>query len=398
MPRGRPRRQDPSIPAHIDQSKIPGGILWDRSGNGRWYVRELDAATDRVRAKTVAGRDARLSDLHAIAEARKGGARRGSVAYVLDRFHAHRDFKRLAASTRRHYEDYAAAIKVYPTKRGPLGEQIVDSLGTPYVRALIDQIADGKQADSPGGKSIPGYPTKANHWLRYLRRAFSWGIQHDACTTNPARGVDAVPEVRNHRMPERAVFRAVQEFARAAGARGAREKGRHPPYLWAGMELAYQARLRGIEVLTLHDGLIDELDLVLHTNRRKGSRDTQVLVGERTSQAIAALQAYRKEIWASRDLATPIRPEQRPLFVSEDGTRLTRSGWNTAWGKMMRAAVKARVLTADQRFGLHGLKHRGVTDSPGTAQHKQQGAGHKTPSMTHLYDHEIALVEPADDV
>lgn len=396
MTRGAPRKHDPTIPPHIDQAKIPAGIYWDRSGTGRWYVRDPKPGGG-MRAKTVAGREARLSDLHAIAETRGGGGRRGTIAYVLDAFHAHRDFKSLAASTRTHYEAYAAAIKVYPTRAGPLGDVLVDRIAQPFVRALIDRIADGVPAQG-GRAAVPGYPTKANHWLRYLRRAFGWGVEHGTNTSNPARGVKTVAERADPRMPERQIFRAVQEFARAAGQLGAREKGRQPPYLWAGMELAYQARLRGIEVLTLHDGHLDELQLVLTTNRRKGSRDTQVLVGERTLEAIAALQSYRADVWERRRLATPIRPDQRPLFVSEDGTRLTRAGWNTAWGKLMRAAVKACVLTEGQRFGLHGLKHRGVTDTPGTIQVKQQASGHKSPAMGHLYDHAVALVEPVDDV
>lgn len=395
MGRGRPRKHDPSIPAHIDQSKLPPGILWDRSGNGRWYVRE-PKPEGGTRARTVAQRAAKLSELHAIIEARAGGARRGTIAFVLDAFHAHRDFTRLAASTRTHYAAYALAIKAFPTRQGPLGEILVDRIAPPFIRALVDRIADGTPA-APGREAVPGYPTKANHWLRYLRRAFGWGIEHDKCRTNPAKGVRAVPEAADARMPSRQTFRAVQDYARSRGALGAREKGRQPPYLWAAMELAYQARLRGIEVLTLHDGLVDATDRLLLTNRRKGSRDNQVRIGDRTREAITALQAYRREVWERRRIPTPIAPEQRPLFVSEDGTRLTRAGFNTAWGKMMRAAVADGVLSDEDRFGLHGLKHRGVTDTRGTTADKQHASGHKTAAMAHLYDHEVPVVEPAAD-
>lgn len=37
----RPRKHNPTIPAHIDQRKIPKGVYWDSSGNGRWYVLEF---------------------------------------------------------------------------------------------------------------------------------------------------------------------------------------------------------------------------------------------------------------------------------------------------------------------------------------------------------------------
>lgn len=395
MGRGRPRKHDPTIPAHIDQSKLPPGILWDRSGNGRWYVRE-PKPEGGTRARVVAQRGAKLSDLHAIAEARAGGARKGTVAFVLDAFHAHRDFRTLAASTRTHYAAYALAIKSFESKAGPLGEILVDRIGPPFIRALVDRIADGTPAEG-GREAVPGYPTKANHWLRYLRRAFGWGIEHGHCLTNPAKGVKAVAEVADHRMPSRVAFRAVQAYAKARGALGPREKGRQPPYLWAAMELAYQARLRGIEVLTLHDGLVDADGELLLTNRRKGSRDNQVRLGARTREAIAALQSYRHEVWKRRNFATPIQPQQRPLFVSEDGTPLTRAGFNTAWGKMMRAAVAEGVIDQAERFGLHGLKHRGVTDTPGNHGDKQLASGHKTLAMVHVYDHDVPVVEAAAD-
>lgn len=391
MPRGRPRKHHPTIPAHIDQLKLPAGIYWDRTGAGRWYVLEREDAGGKATATTVAGPTAKLSDLHAIIESRKGGSPKGTIAYVLDRFHASLDFKQLASTTRSHYEDYAAAINAYPAKHGTLGELVVDRLGPPVFRHLVDTIAQGKPATTPGGKCTPGYPTKANHWLRYLRRAFGWGVEHDACKTNPCRGVRCVKEVRNHRMPELTVFRAVQAYARRCCALKPRERGALPRYLAAGMELAYQARLRGIEVLTLTDA--HDLEEDLQTNRRKGSRDNLVRKGTATAQAIAELQAYRNQIWTAKKRQVPIRAEQRPLLVSEDGEPLTRSGWNTSWGRLMRNAVRDGVITSDQRFGLHGLKHRGVTDTKGD---KKQASG-LTDAMVRRYDHELPRVEPADD-
>lgn len=405
MARGRPRKHNPKIPAHIDQASLPTGLYWDASGAGRWYVREA-GAEGRSKTSTVAGPTARLSELHAIMEDRAGSAAKGTVSFVLDAWHGAIEYKSLAPSTKAHYEDYAKAIKAYPTKQGAFGTFMVDRLSQPIIRELIHTIASGKPPTKPGGAVIPPYPSKANHWLRYLRRAFGVGIELGANKTNPARGVKCVPEVRDPRMPTRDAFRAVQEFARAAGAlstqdRGARAKGAMPVYLWAGMELAYQARLRGIEVLTLHDGLIngllDGVDANLRTNRRKGSKDNEVRIGARMREAIAALQAHRTTVWTHRRLGTPIRPEDRPLFVSEDGTILTRSGWNTSWSKLMRAAIDQGVITKDQRFGLHGLKHRGITDTTGTRSEKKDAGGHVTDTMAALYNHAVPLVEPADD-
>ena len=390
--RGRKRTYNPTIPRHIDQNALPKGLYWDKSGKGRWYVLEENPQTGKPRAVTVAGATAPLSELHAIMETRQGGLAKGTIAYVLEAFHGSLDFRELASSTKSHYEDYRNAITAYPAKGGTLGQLRVDVLGPPVFRRLVDVIAGGAPAAKPGEEPTPGYPTKANHWLRYLRRAFGWGVEHGHCKTNPCRGVKTVREVRNHRMPDRDVFRAVQAYAQRCSLLKPREKGCLPPYLWAAMELAYQARLRGIEVLTLTDA--HDIGDELMTNRRKGSRDNLVRKGSQTEAALRALAAYRELVWARKKRPIPMRPEQRFLFVGEDGDPLTRRGFNTAWGRMMRAAVAAGVLTQDQRFGLHGLKHRGVTDTTGD---KKKASGHKTDAMVHLYDHEVPVVEPARD-
>lgn len=52
------------------------------------------------------------------------------------------------------------------------------------------------------------------------------------------------------------------------------------------------------------------------------------------------------------------------------------------------------VITRDQRFGMHGLKHRGVK---GTGADKKTASGQITDSMARLYNHEPPRVEPADD-
>jgi len=55
----------------------------------------------------------------------------------------------------------------------------------------------------------------------------------------------------------------------------------------------------------------------------------------------------------------------------------------------MRNAVKEGILSQDERFGLHSLKHRGVTDTRGD---KKLASGHKTDAMMHLYDHSLPVV------
>ena len=53
------------------------------------------------------------------------------------------------------------------------------------------------------------------------------------------------------------------------------------------------------------------------------------------------------------------------------------------------------MIAREQRFTLHGLKHRGITDTKGKKAEKKEASGHKTDAMLDLYDHEVAVVEPA---
>jgi hypothetical protein len=55
----------------------------------------------------------------------------------------------------------------------------------------------------------------------------------------------------------------------------------------------------------------------------------------------------------------------------------------------MRNAVKDGILSLDDWFGLHRLKHRGVTDTKGD---KKEASGHKTDAMMHVYDHSLPTV------
>lgn len=110
-PPGRPRKAPPNLPSHIDYNMVPKGIYWDRSGRGRWYVLDRHPDGRGFKSKTVAQANARLSDLHIIAEQRLGSATRGSIAYVIDLFETSLTFSHLASSTQRHYRDYAAVLQ-----------------------------------------------------------------------------------------------------------------------------------------------------------------------------------------------------------------------------------------------------------------------------------------------
>lgn len=61
----------------------------------------------------------------------------------------------------------------------------------------------------------------------------------------------------------------------------------------------------------------------------------------------------------------------------------------------MHAAMEAKVIAEEDRFTLHGLKHRGITDTKGTKANKKRASGHKTAQALNIYDHDVPVVMPA---
>lgn len=375
MTRGRKRKPDPTIPSHIDAAKIPSGIYWRANSKGGVWWRFASG-----KREIVATENAMLSDLHAIMEA--DNAPQGSVNMVMTRFHQSTEFAGLASGTRRNYLALSEFISGYKTKIGiQFGSLEVDRLSPPIIQRLVETIAKDT-------------PTKANHVLRYLRRTLAWGRRMGLNKNNPASGVKQAKERKRNAMPQKDAFAIVLAFAKERAGRTAHAKGSVSPYLWAIMEIAYACRLRGIEAITLTDA--DGLQEGILCRRRKGSLTTLTEWNEPLREAWAFLDARRKEITDARSLPIPMTPDRRFLVVAEDGSPLSKSGFDSAWQRMIRMAMADGVIEPNQRFSLHGLKHRGVTDTKGNKADKMEASGHKDAKMVALYDHSVATVKPAE--
>lgn len=390
MARGRPRSKAPAnLPEHIDYSRVPKGIYWDPSGTGRWYVRDRDPDGPGWLTPTVANHRAKLSDLHTIAEQRAGRASKGSLSALMTAFHSSLEFRKRAPATRKDYDWCREVLEHRKLASGMTwGSLLVDRITVPFVQRLVEAIAAGNPDASP---PAPAAPAKANHVLRYLRRLCAWGIRFGYCTTNPATGVKQAEERGRISMPAHDAFGAVLAYARTRGAKKAHSEGSSPSYLAPLMHIAYLCRLRGIEAVTLTEG--NATDEGILSNRRKGSRDN---ITRWTPELRAAWQsaiARRDEILSKdkhRMRPTQIRPEDRPIWISEDAMPLSKGAVDQAWQKLMKAAIKDGIITEEQRFTLHGLKHRGITDSADKAS-----GGHRTEQMRQHYDHEIPVVDAA---
>jgi site-specific recombinase XerC len=379
MARGRKRKHDPSIPAHINQNTLPPGIYWNRKGRGRWFVFER-GPHGKLRRKTVATRDARMSDLHQIAEAREG-IDRATLSWLLDEFAKSTQYRELASGTRKQYDGCSRTAKTIVTKFGqPLGDVHVSRLSAPAIQRIVDSLAAN------------GTPTKANALLRYLRRVFRWGVNRGLCESNPAKGVEQAKERRALRMPSPETMAAVRDFAKARAELKAHTEGSVAPYLWICIELAYLLRLRSAELLLLSDACAKPEGILVH--RLKGSRANLVEWTSRLRAVWDAALDLRKRS-TRKGAITQLDPARRPLIVAQGGGKLSIDGLGTAWQRMIHAAIDAGAITADQRFGLHGLKHRGITDTAGNRAEKQDASGHKSAAMLDVYDHSVPVVKPA---
>ena len=389
MTRGRKRKFNPRMPGHIEQDALPAGIYWE---DNRWYILEPHPEGGRPRKRTVAYAPARLSELHAIMELAKGGDVRGTLSYVCDQFENSTEFKELSADTQRDYRWCAESACNYVLSDGKLmGTMPVARMNVPMVQRLVEVLATGRPVKGVQPEILPR-PSKANHVLRYLRRMFGWAIRFGLAEHNPAKGVRQVKEKADDKMPTPEAFAAVQDFVRARGQLKAHTRGSVPPYLDAVMTLAYNLRLRGIEVTTLTDAHMEKAGI--RSNRRKGSRDNVTRWNSELRAAWDWLIEYRRKTMDANKRPIPLKPERRRLLVSQSGTPLTRSALSTAWQRAITMAILERIIPEEDRFTLHGLKHRGITDTKGTRAVKHDAGGHATMEMTNRYDHDLPLVSP----
>lgn len=87
-----------------------------------------------------------------------------------------------------------------------------------------------------------------------------------------------------------------------------------------------------------------------------------------------------------------MHPENRPLIVAADGSELRKSSLDTAWQRLIKLAIEEEIITEEDRFGLHDLKRRGITDTKGTRHEKREASGHRSASMMDTYDLSVPVV------
>lgn len=282
------------------------------------------------------------------------GAPRKTLDWLFGEYLASTQHAQKAIKTRKDYEKNAIKLSQTITKNGTLFGQLDAERITPgVVRRYID---------ARGDKTVA-----ANREVAFLSVCFSWAVERDLLKFNPCKDVRRNSEKPRTRYVTDAEYAAVYQLASGW------------PHVQCAMEYAYLCRMRLCEVLDLKQSHITSTGLIIR--RRKGSRDNITTWTDRLKAVINASSKLPKPNITTEDLY---------LIRGQKGDRLTESGFETLWQRLMGKAV----ATGIERFTFHDLKAKGISDTEGD---KQQASGHKSTQMLDVYDRKLAQVKPAGE-
>lgn len=380
MPTRRSRTK--RYPPHIDPMKLPANCNFDPRGKGRWYAKVRTGST--ITTVGLGDASAKMSELHKAMESL--GQDVDCLDWLWSKFRASRQFTERTKATQADWTYCAGIIAKTPSKvPGITAGRVPLSAWRPAAfQKLIDLIAE-----------LNG-PSAAVHVSRYLRRLVNWSVLRELMHTSPLPDRFELPKERaRRRLPAKDVVARLLQFGQERSSIPAHEKGSVSPFICPTLILARRCRLRGVEVFGLTDA--DMLDDGIRCTRRKGSAGNVTRWTPELAATVKAAQRRRDAIWQAKGRAVPLKPEDRPLLVTQDGTPITKSTWQSAWTRFMRAAIGAGVIKQEDRFGIHDMKRRGATDTPGTKAEKMDATGHKTRSELDKYDFELPVVDAAGD-
>ena len=78
------------------------------------------------------------------------------------------------------------------------------------------------------------------------------------------------------------------------------------------------------------------------------------------------------------------------------GQAISGRTWQNAWRRFLELAINEGVMTKEEWFGLHDMKRRGTTDTPGTKAEKLEATG-LSERVLPVYDKSVPIVDPAPD-
>jgi len=344
-----PAKRTATFPPHIDPNKLPNGVVFDPRGRGAWRYRKGHGRKIRGRSIRLGDAALTLAEIWSAVERLSINAI-GSIQELSLLFQESADWLDLKPSTQKDYLNCHKAICATITRSGVLLGDMPLNAWTP---GAVRRYRDTRRKSSI---------SRAASEVRYLKRVFAWGVEYEYVISNPAKEVKPkAAEARKHYVSD-GEYRFVLDLARQSGS----------PYLANIMELAYMCRLRLSEVLDLDRSCLLKEGLL--AVRRKGSKD--------------ALVTWTAHLRTAID--PPGQTSIRWLFVSKSGGRMAETTVQTAWQRLMKSAVEGGLK---ERFTLHDLKRKGVSDFEGD---KLAASGHRSPQMLQIYDVLPATVAPTE--
>lgn len=167
MPRNTP------FPAHIDKTRLPKNVDWDPYG-GRWRYRRMVKGKRQI--IRLGGKDMTLGDIHKAVEAAIDTPTDTFKTLSL-RFLASYEFESLKPRTQKGYEALHKFICNRTTKSGVL---LGDMPLAAWTVGAVRKYREARRAESASGAAAE---------LRYIKRLFSWAVEYEFMSDNPAKHV-----------------------------------------------------------------------------------------------------------------------------------------------------------------------------------------------------------------
>lgn len=292
------------------------------------------------------------------------GAEKHSLAWITDQYQHSRAFAALAIGSQQRATALTGILKHPVTIDGQaktFGDLQISQVKPTMVRRLADKRLADYQAKGRKGVAM------VNREITFLSTATKWAIENidnlgiNGNSNNPFR-IGKFTETPS----DRYVTDAEYNLQRTLAARIA-------DYLPLVFELTYLVAARGIETLDITLADIDSNRETggIYIARRKGSKSNTIEWTDRLYQCYLDIKKLHNQ--------HKISTIDAPLFISQRGARLTKSGLDSAMQRLKKLMKKQGC--EEKYWRLHDLKRKGLSDSA-----NNRIAGHRSEKMREQYN------------
>ena len=81
-----------------------------------------------------------------------------------------------------------------------------------------------------------------------------------------------------------------------------------------------------------------------------------------------------------------------------DGQKISASAYHSAWQKFIKFAITDGIISHEQRFSLHDLKRKGISDTLGSGSDKKDAGGHASDASVLVYSKKPVEVQAANEL